>query len=84
MAQAVELKAIELEEIELKEVKSSNILRIGYDAGTLIVEFKSGEKYSYSGVTVKEHQELTEANSVGSHFHAKIRLKYQGKKIMNL
>jgi hypothetical protein len=75
---------IELQEIELKEVKSSNILRIGYDAGTLVVEFKSGTKYSFSGVTEKEHQELMEAKSIGSHFHAKIRSKYTGTKIVNL
>lgn len=77
---------IELKEIELKEVKSSNITRIGYDAeaGTLVVEFKSGTKYSFSGVTTKEHQDLVEAQSVGSHFHANIRSKYTATKIVRL
>lgn len=73
-------------EIELREVKSSNISRVGYDAEkcVLVVEFKSGTKYSFFGVTVKEHAELLKAKSVGSHFHARIRNKYEGTKIVSL
>lgn len=77
------------EEIELEEVKSSNIMRVGYDAesSVLVVEFKSGTKYFFSDVPAKEHKELVEAKpSIGAHFHAKIRSndKYKATKMVGL
>ncbi len=70
-------------EIELREVASGNIARIGYDKEllTLVVEFKHGGKYAYKGVTGEEHQALVEAKSIGSHFAAFIRRKYEGVKL---
>ena len=63
-------------------VTSSNISAIGYDAetNTLEIEFKGGSVYSYPGVTPDQHQQLLNADSVGSHFHKHIRNNFVGKK----
>lgn len=70
-------------EIELKEVKSSNISHVGYhvESQTLHVRFKSGTTYSYSAVPVEEHQKFIAAESIGKHFQANIRDKYQCTKL---
>ncbi len=77
-------------QIELQEVESGNIARVGYDreSSTLVVEFKhgfdKGPKYYYVGVTEEEHKDLVSAKSVGKHFAAFIRLKYDGVKVEEL
>lgn len=70
-------------EIELKEVKSSNISHVGYQPVTLtlLVKFKSGTTYSYAGVPAEEHQKFIAAESVGRHFQAFIRDKFQCTKL---
>ncbi len=64
----------------MKEVKSSNISHIGYTDGALTVRFHSGNEYTYHGVTPQEHDDLVSAGSVGKHFQAHIKSKYDGKK----
>ncbi len=60
--------------MEMRPVKSTNVKAIGYDAAsnTLRVEFASGS-YDYDGVTAKEHRDLVDAKSIGSHFHKHFR-----------
>jgi hypothetical protein len=67
--------------MEMKTVKSSNIGKIGYENKKLRIEFKSGGLYEYNKVPEKTYRDFVKADSVGKYFHAKIRSKYQFKKI---
>lgn len=56
----------------LTKVKSSNIAAVGFADGRLIVEFKSGTRYSYAA-TAEEYDALLKADSIGSYFSRVIR-----------
>ena len=60
---------------------SSAIARIGYDekAREMEIHFKSGKIYQYSDVDPEDHSALLSAESVGRHFGAHIRPKYEGR-----
>lgn len=62
-----------------KAVSSSNIKSIGHDAikKILEVEFHDGGVYQYQGVEAKSHQDLINADSIGSHFHKNIKDKFK-------
>jgi len=64
-------------------VTSSNIVSVGYDQATQVleVEFRSGGIYRYTGVTQEQHQELMAAPSIGSHYHAHIKNKFPAEKV---
>ena len=57
-------------------VTSSNIAKIGYDepTQTMEVEFLNGGCYQYAPVEPGVHREPVEAESVGRHFAALIRV----------
>jgi hypothetical protein len=59
-------------------VNSTNIITIGYDAGskTLEVEFQSGKVYQYSNVPEDIYQELMAASSKGQFFHDNVMNQY--------
>jgi hypothetical protein len=59
-----------------KPVVSSNIASIGYESGTLEVEFTSGHIYQYSGVPSHIHHSLLCAFSKGGYFSEFIKDKY--------
>ena len=56
-------------------IKSQLISAVEYVASTkqLGVEFASGKKYVYEGVTPAEYTELVNASSVGQYFNENIR-----------
>lgn len=58
-------------------VVSSTIERIGYQDGTLYVQFKSGVAYSYEGTPYDIYQMLEKAESVGSTFHRQVKGRYR-------
>lgn len=64
--------------MERKLVGSSNIRAIGWENGTLEVEFSNGKVYSYPDVPEDEYKALTSASSIGSHFHHRIKSRYSG------
>lgn len=68
--------------MKLDPVTSSNIAAVGYDHATrtLGVQFKSGHLFHYQGVEPHQHAALLGADSVGKHFHAHIKSKFEGKK----
>ena len=70
-------------QIPRTQVSSSSILSHGYDPDTqtLAVQFTSGHIYHYSGVTPEAAQEFAEAPSLGSHWHANLRGKYESTRI---
>lgn len=57
-------------------VSSSSIVSIGYDAGTLEIEFQNGRVYRYLGVTADVVEELRSAPSIGRYFTQRIKLTF--------
>ena len=72
--------------MNLNPVESSNIAAIGYNAATLElqVKFKTGAIYSYANVEQPVHEQIMNAESVGSEFSRLVKSnpgKYPFKKI---
>ena len=67
--------------IKRQSIKSSNLESIGYDPESEIleVEFKGGGIYRYHKVPSQIWDEFQQAKSKGSHFHAKIKNKFEFK-----
>ena len=65
--------------MDLKPVKSSNIHSVGYENGDLHVKFRSGKRYTYSGVPEELHGKLMAAESKGGFFGKHIRPHYKGQ-----
>ncbi len=57
-------------------VRSSNLYSVGYDNGTMRIQFRSGRTYAYFNVPPNIHQGLMAAISHGSYFHAYIKGRY--------
>lgn len=68
---------------DLKEVQSSNLSHVGYspDSREMVVRFKSGGTYKYSGVPPEAHSAFMAADSKGGHFAKNISGKYKHEKI---
>jgi hypothetical protein len=67
-------------------VKSSNIKSIGWENGTLEVEFHSGGTYHYHNVPASEHAKLLAEDSrpggsVGAHFARHIKTRHGFSKL---
>lgn len=67
----------------MTKVKSSNIHSIGYDPATLTmrVQFRGGKVRQYSGVPAESHQSFLHSESIGGHFAAHIRGRYNGQPV---
>jgi len=64
--------------------RSSNISSLEYDNGNLLVEFKNGSLYEYSGVPsslFESFEKLSESESFGKYFIANVRNSFPYKKI---
>lgn len=64
---------------------STRILKITYFTSdkTLVVTFKSGATYEYLGVPHIVASGFMETNSIGKHFDAHIRNKYNYRRVIN-
>ncbi len=62
-------------------VSSSNIRSVGFDNGTLEIEFNRGGIYQYYNVPETIYQSLIAAQSVGKYFQAHIKDVFQFSKI---
>ena len=51
------------------------------DTNTLCVEFSSGGRYHYDGVTAAQYADLCKAESVGKHLHAHIKPNHTYSKV---
>lgn len=58
---------------------SSNIVSVGWEDGTMEVEFKGGAVYRYE-VPREIFEEWRDAGFRGGHFHRNIRSLYEGVK----
>lgn len=64
--------------IELMPVASSMFDAIGHNPETneLHVRFKNGKRYLHTGFSAKDHDEFTNADSMGKHYNENIRGKF--------
>lgn len=65
------------------QADSSNLHRIVYNPSKkiLYIEFRSGDRWAYYGVTQKEADGIRDAKSQGSFFHYMIKTQKQQKKV---
>lgn len=69
--------------MKMQPVDSEAIRAIGYDDATrkLTVAFHSGSTWEYDNVAPHQHQALLAADSIGKHFHQKIRGTFKGREV---
>lgn len=62
---------------------SSSIRNCSYDPATkdMIIEFVSGGKHRFKGVEQDDFDGFKTAESVGTHFHTRIRRNYKSEKV---
>jgi hypothetical protein len=58
-------------------VNSTAIRAVGYDGGTLTIEFRSGRIYDHPGVPYSVYEQLMQASSKGSYYNRYIRGRYR-------
>lgn len=70
--------------MDIKEINSRSLAACGYDPQqqSLLVVFKSGRRYLYSGVPESEYRSLMAASSHGTYFNANVRDRYEFKELM--
>jgi KTSC domain len=61
--------------------KSKQIKSIGYENGTLEIEFSSGGVYQYSGVPQSLYEEFVKADSLGAFVASRIRGVFEYKRL---
>ena len=54
-------------------VTSTNLMSVGYEHGTLEIEFRSGSVYQYYGVPENIYRGLMGASSKGTYHHQHIK-----------
>ncbi|WP_049629345.1 KTSC domain-containing protein [Cellvibrio sp. pealriver] len=67
--------------MQRQSVSSSNVASVGYDEGTLEVEFNNGAVYQYFDVPQHIFEELVGAASVGAYLAAHIKGVYRYSKV---
>jgi len=69
--------------VKWKPVDSSNVTEVGWDRHQgMYVEFRSGAKYLYHGVTRQRAVACAMAPSVGSYINKKIKPNYECTRIV--
>jgi hypothetical protein len=58
---------------KMMPVRSSNIAAVGFEDGTLYVEFSNGGTYAVSGSSEAELQDILDSPSPGSYYHRNIK-----------
>lgn len=66
------------------KVESSNISAVGYDMnfGSLIVEYKSGNKYQYKNVPYELYENLLKAESKGRFVNENVKGKFEYNRLV--
>lgn len=62
-------------------VESSNVSTIAYDAGNLLVRFKSGIQYKYLNVPPEKFEALKAAESKGKFLNAEIKPAFDFERV---
>lgn len=68
---------------DMTPVDSTTLEKVGYDADSreLYLQFLSGSTYVYSDVSPETHQELLDADSIGSYFNREIKPNYAYRQV---
>jgi hypothetical protein len=64
-----------------KSVFSSHVSEVGWDDGEMLVTFKNGEVYAYSGVDEETALSGSKAPSVGQWLNSEIKGKYSYRRV---
>jgi hypothetical protein len=67
--------------MKMTRVRSSNLASVGWENGTLHVQFRDGRTYAYEAVPPETAKSLTEASSPGKFFEAHIRGRYDNSRL---
>ena len=67
--------------MEMYFVNSSNVERVGFEDGTLVIWFHKGGVYEYHNVPEFVFHDLLTASSAGSYVHQHIVGRYPTRKI---
>ncbi len=69
--------------MNMQKVKSSTIEAVGHDAekNRMVMRFNNGTEYECININAEQHSAFVGADSVGSHFHAHIKGKFEIRKI---
>lgn len=59
--------------MQREAVSSSTVQSVGYQDGTLEIEFAGGSVYQYFDVPERVYEELMSAASIGSFFNEQVR-----------
>ena len=62
---------------EMIPVESEAIAAVGYDGGTLTIQFTSGKTYPHHKVPASEYRGLMSASSKGVYYNAHIKGRYK-------
>ena len=68
--------------MQRQAIESSFIRAVGYEGGTLEIEFKDGKLFQYKGVPDCVFRELCEAKSAGEFFNKNILNAYEAEQIL--
>jgi hypothetical protein len=63
--------------MQREAVVSSAVRSVGYEDGTLEIEFVSGRVYQYFDVPERLYRELMRATSIGTFFNERIRDRFR-------
>lgn len=63
-------------------VKSSNIKAAGFENNVLRVQFSNGTMYDYKEVSAEIANDFFQAKSQGKFYHAEIKSKFTGAKVV--
>ncbi len=69
--------------MDRQQVRSSNVVSVGYDERSqmLEVEFNTGAIYEYYGVPSCKHLALMRDSSIGGYLNAEIKRRYRYRKV---
>lgn len=67
--------------MERVAVESETLASVGYEGGTLELEFRDGPVYRYVDVPAAVHAQLMAADSKGRFFNARIRDRFRDVRI---
>ncbi len=65
--------SVSLTDIPMMSVSSSQIKSVGYSGNVMIIEFLTGSKYLYAGVSEDKYKNMMISESVGSYFSRNIK-----------
>lgn len=68
--------------MELVEVESTNLRKVGYENGSLFLEYSSGALYQYDEVPKNLYEELLTSESKGKFVNACVKGKYKFKRLV--